>query len=101
VAVCSPIAPYASSRREARTLVEAHGRFVLTWIDTPLEVCEARDPKGLYARARAGQIPHFTGISDPYEPPEDAEIAIQTAGIAPDDAVDRIVEYLRSERLLP
>lgn len=101
VAVCSPIAPYAASRREARALVAPHGRFVLTWIDTPLEVCEARDPKGLYGRARAGQIPHFTGISHPYEPPDDAEIVIRTAGISPDDAVDQIVDYLKRERLLP
>jgi sulfate adenylyltransferase len=63
-------------------------------VATSLEECERRDRKGLYARARAGQIPEFTGISDPYEPPEDADLVLDTAGIAPDVAVARVVELL-------
>lgn len=99
VAICSPIAPFAQARKEARALVERHGRFVLIWVATPLEVCEARDPKGLYARARAGLIPQFTGVSDPYEPPDDAEIVIRTDG-TPAEAVDQIVAHLRRDGLL-
>src|SRR5919206_3851398 len=67
--VVAAIAPYEAAREEARSLVEQHGRFVLVHLSTPLEVCERRDVKGLYAKARAGDIPDFTGIGDPYEPP--------------------------------
>ena len=74
VALCAPIAPYASVRAEVRAMVEAHGRFVLVHVSTPLEACEARDRKGLYAKARRGEIPEFTGISDPYETPADADV---------------------------
>jgi adenylyl-sulfate kinase len=77
--VVAAIAPYEAAREEARTLVEKHGRFVLVHLATPLEVCEARDVKGLYAKARAGEIPEFTGVSDPYEPPARAEVTIDTS----------------------
>jgi adenylyl-sulfate kinase len=77
--VVAAIAPYEVAREEARTLVEKHGRFVLVHLATPLEVCEARDVKGLYAKARAGEIPEFTGVSDPYEPPARAEVTIDTS----------------------
>ncbi|HEY6359522.1 MAG TPA: bifunctional sulfate adenylyltransferase/adenylylsulfate kinase [Vicinamibacterales bacterium] len=100
VAICCPIAPYDQVRQEVRALIEPHGGFVLTFLATPLEVCEQRDRKGLYAKARAGTIKQFTGISDPYEAPLDAEVAIDTTGISPDDAADRIVAYLRQERYL-
>ena len=76
VAVCPVIAPYEAARREARALIELEGRFVLVYVATPLAVCEERDPKGLYAKARAGVVKEFTGISDPYEPPLDAEVMI-------------------------
>jgi sulfate adenylyltransferase len=100
IAICCPIAPYDHVRQEVRALIAPYGGFVLTFVATPLEVCEQRDPKGLYAKARAGTIKQFTGISDPYEAPLDAEVAIDTSGITPDDAVDRIVAYLREERYL-
>ena len=77
--VVAAIAPYEAAREEARKLVEEHGRFVLVHLATPLEVCEARDVKGLYAKARAGEIPEFTGVSDPYEPPARAELVIDTS----------------------
>jgi adenylyl-sulfate kinase len=77
--VVAAIAPYEEARQEARALVEQHGRFLLVHVATPLEVVEARDVKGLYARARAGEIPQFTGISDPYEPPARAELTIDTS----------------------
>jgi adenylyl-sulfate kinase len=77
--VVAAIAPYEAAREEARALVEKQGRFVLVHLATPLEVCEARDVKGLYAKARAGEIPEFTGVSDPYEPPARAEVTIDTS----------------------
>jgi sulfate adenylyltransferase len=100
IAICCPIAPYDDVRREVRALVEPHGGFVLTYLATPLETCERRDRKGLYAKARAGTIRQFTGISDPYEPPDDAEVAIDTTGMTPHDAANRIIAYLRQERYL-
>ncbi|MGR6967519.1 adenylyl-sulfate kinase [Geodermatophilus sp. URMC 61] len=83
IAVCAPIAPYAAVRADVRHEVEAQagrGGFVLVHVATPLAECEARDRKGLYAKARAGEIPAFTGISDPYEAPTDAEVTIDTTG---------------------
>ncbi len=94
IAVCAPIAPYADSRRAVRAMAEAHGRFVLVHVSTPLEVAEARDRKGLYAKARAGLIPEFTGISDPYEEPDDADVVIDASVVPVDDAVDRIIAAL-------
>jgi sulfate adenylyltransferase len=77
--VVAAIAPYEQAREEARALVEKHGRFLLVHVATPLEVAEQRDVKGLYAKARAGVIPHFTGVSDPYEAPGRAELTIDTS----------------------
>jgi sulfate adenylyltransferase len=94
VAVCAPIAPYAATRARVRELVEAHGDFVLIHISTPLEVCEARDRKGLYAKARAGLIENFTGISDPYEEPVDADLTLDTSTMPVDEAVARVVDHL-------
>jgi len=88
--VVAAIAPYEQAREEARTLVEKHGRFVLVHLSTPLEVVEQRDVKGLYARARAGEIPQFTGISDPYEPPARAELTIDTSVTPVRESVARI-----------
>jgi sulfate adenylyltransferase len=101
VAVCAPIAPFDQIRREVRTMVERNGGFVLIHISTPLQVCEQRDRKGLYARARAGLIPQFTGVSDPYEEPSDAEIIIDTTLLTVQEAVDKIVAYLSREGFLP
>ena len=97
VAICAPIAPYDAVRKEVRTMIEPFGGFVLVHISTPLAICEVRDRKGLYAKARAGLIQQFTGINDPYELPDDAEIAIDTTDLAPEDAVQEIILHLRSE----
>ena len=96
VAICAPIAPYATTRRELRETIEAVGGFVEVCVSTPLETCEARDRKGLYARARAGLIEGFTGIDDPYEPPEEPDMEIDTAVIRPDLAAHRVFVKLES-----
>jgi sulfate adenylyltransferase len=100
IALCCPIAPYDSVRQAVRALVEPHGGFVLVHVATPLEVCERRDRKGLYAKARAGSIQQFTGISDPYETPADAEVTIDTSDVSPEQAADRILDCLRLEGFL-
>jgi sulfate adenylyltransferase len=88
IAVAAPIAPFAASRLRVRALAEAEGAaFVLVWVSTPLGICEARDRKGLYARARAGEVADFTGISSPYEPPADADVVIDTSETGVDEAV--------------
>jgi len=97
VAICAVIAPYDRVRKGVRHLVEQCGGFVLVYVATPLPVCEQRDPKGLYAKARAGVIKEFTGISDPYEMPNDAELTINTDGITPDEAACQILQYLEQE----
>ncbi len=94
VAVAAPIAPFAAGRRAARALAEPHGRFLLVHVSTPLEVCEARDRKGLYARARAGDLPEFTGISSPYEVPDDADITIDASAMTVEASVRVILEAL-------
>ncbi|MGO4700425.1 bifunctional sulfate adenylyltransferase/adenylylsulfate kinase [Dyella sp. 2RAB6] len=100
VAVCAPIAPYAVARAEARGLVEAHGDFIEIHVSTPLEVCEARDRKGLYAQARAGKIAQFTGISDPYEAPEQPEVRVDGSGAEPSVLAGHILGLLRDRGLL-
>ena len=97
IAICAPIAPYESLRSEARRMIEPGGGFCLIYVSTPLEVCEARDRKGLYAKARAGQIPQFTGISDPYEVPADAEVVIDTSQTTPEEAAQQIILHLERE----
>ena len=99
-AICAPIAPYAASRAANRDAISSQGGYVLVHIATPLEVCEQRDRKGLYAKARAGIIKEFTGISDPYEVPEDAELSIDTTDITPEEAADQVIEYLTAEGYL-
>lgn len=94
LAICAPIAPYASIRAEARALVEAAGAFLLVYVATPLAVCEARDPKGLYKRARAGTLAEFTGVSDPYEEPGDADVTIDTSRVSVAEAVDTLMGVL-------
>ena len=96
IAICAPIAPYAATRRELRETIEAVGGFVEVYVSTPLETCEARDRKGLYARARAGLIEAFTGIDDPYEPPEEPDVEIDTVDIRPDLAARRVFGKLES-----
>lgn len=100
IAICAPIAPYAATRAQVRAMVEPHGAFVEVYVATSLDICEQRDRKGLYARARKGLIPQFTGISDPYEAPTRAEIEIDTAKVAAVDAVDQILGYLMQQGYL-
>ena len=96
IAICAPIAPYAATRRAVRESISAVGGFVEIHVATSLEVCEQRDRKGLYALARAGKIKEFTGISDPYEVPENAEMVIDTVDITPDLAAHRILVKLEA-----
>ena len=97
IAICAPIAPYDGVRKQVRQLVEQRGGFILIHVSTPLEVCEARDRKGLYAKARAGIIKEFTGISDPYEVPEDAEVSIDTSEYSPEESAQKVLLYLERE----
>ncbi len=97
IAVCAPIAPYTATRREVREMIEQYGGFIEIHVSTPIEVCEQRDRKGLYAKARAGLIKEFTGIDDPYEAPEHAEIQIDTTQISPDAAAQQILDYLSGQ----
>jgi sulfate adenylyltransferase len=91
IAICAPIAPYTRMRRQVRDVISRHGGFIEVFVATPLEVCESRDRKGLYAKARAGIVKGFTGIDDPYEAPENAEIVIDTQELSPDLAAHRIL----------
>jgi sulfate adenylyltransferase len=100
IAICATIAPYARMRDEVRASVAPFGGFVLVYVATPLAVCERRDPKGLYAQARLGLLEKFTGVSDPYEPPEQAEVVIDTTALTPEAAAGRIVEYLEAQGYL-
>ena len=84
-------------RRQVRKLIEQHGGFILVHVSTPLEVCEQRDRKGLYAKARAGIIKEFTGISDPYEEPTDAEVTIDTTEYLPREAAQKVLLHLEHE----
>jgi sulfate adenylyltransferase len=97
IAICAPIAPYDEVRREIRDLIEPLGGFILVHVDTPLEICESRDRKGLYAKARAGLIKEFTGISDPYEVPGDADLVLKTAELAPEQAAQKVLLHLEKE----
>ena len=96
VAVCSPIAPFDETRQQVRAMVDAAGgAFFLVHVATPLEECERRDRKGLYAKARRGEIPEFTGISSPYEEPQDADVRVDTTGRTIEDALDDVIVALR------
>lgn len=100
IAICAPIAPYRQTRRDVRAMIEAVGGFLEIHVATPIETCESRDRKGLYAKARAGLIPEFTGISDPYETPEHPELAIDTTCVGIDEAVHQILLKLSHEGYL-
>ncbi len=97
IALCAPIAPYDAVRKEVRRMIDPVGGFVLVHIAASLEVCEGRDRKGLYAKARAGIIKEFTGISDPYEEPEDAEMVLDTGAMTAEEAAHRIILHLEKE----
>ena len=94
--VASLISPYAASRRFARGLCR---NFVEVYVSTPLEACEKRDAKGLYARARKGEIENFTGLQDPYEPPENCELAVDAAALSKEDSLARVLAYLKPRYL--
>jgi sulfate adenylyltransferase len=95
ICICALIAPADNSRKAARCILSSVGPFFLVYVSTPIDVCEARDQRGLYARARAGKLPEFTGISAPYEAPDDADIVVDTTTLSPDACVDIIVKYLK------
>ena len=94
IAICAPIAPFAAARAGVRRMVSEVGDFVLVHVATPIDVCEARDRKGLYAQARTGAIKAFTGISDPYQEPDDADLTIDTSQMSRQEAVVTVLAYL-------
>ncbi|MBI3345423.1 MAG: adenylyl-sulfate kinase [Gammaproteobacteria bacterium] len=100
IAICAPIAPYEATRRQVREMMSAYGGFIEIYVSTPLEICERRDRKGLYAKARAGLIKEFTGISDPYEIPQDAELVIDTQDYSPLEAAQLVLNKLAMEGYL-
>ena len=97
IALCAPIAPYEAVREQVRNMVEPAGGFVLVHVATPLAVCERRDPKGLYAKARAGLVKQFTGVSDVYEEPRSADVEIDTTEISPEEAAHLVVLHLERD----
>ena len=97
IAICAPIAPYEATRKHVRQMIEPYGGFILVHIATPIETCEERDRKGLYAKARAGLVKEFTGISDPYEVPTDAEVTINTAELSAEEAAQEIILHLEQQ----
>lgn len=98
--VCAVVSPYRETREEVRRLIGSSGTFVEVFVDTPLEVCEARDTKGLYARARRGEIKGLTGVDDPYEPPASPELILHTVGEDADRCAARIEDFLNTRGLL-
>ena len=97
IALCANIAPYEEVRSQNRAIADGAGGYILVHVSTPLDVCEQRDRKGLYAKARAGVIKEFTGISDPYEVPTDADIELDTTDISPEEAAHQILLHLEKE----
>ena len=97
IAICAPIAPYAATRNEIREIIEQYGGFTEVHVSTPIEVCEKRDRKGMYAKARAGLIKGYTGVDDPYEVPASPEVRIDTSDIAPDEAAQEILLHLQQK----
>lgn len=97
IAICAQIAPYESSRNQVKEMVSQHGKFILVHLSTPLKVCEERDHKGLYAKARAGIISSFTGISDIYETPLQADLSVDSSKLSLTEEVELILRYLKDE----
>ncbi len=100
VAIAAFISPYREGRRCARRAAPA-GRFVEVFLDVPVEVCEERDPKGLYRKARAGELSDFTGVQAPYEPPESPEVRIDTSTMTPEESVEHLLHALRERGFVP
>ncbi len=99
VTICAAVSPYRAARNEARKMV-GEERFVMVYVDTPLEICEQRDTKGIYARARRGEVKGFTGIDDPYEPPLHPEITLNTQDSSAEENANKIIRYLESRGFL-
>lgn len=97
ITVCAMIAPYLSSRKKNRELISNYGGYVEVYVSTSLEVCEKRDSKGLYAKARQGLIKQFTGISDPYEAPEKPEVIVDAGKLNPEKSTQKVICFLRLE----
>ncbi len=97
IALCAPIAPYDEPRHANRTLISRYGGYIEVYVSTPLEICEQRDRKGLYAKARSGKIKGVTGITDPFIPPSNPDLVINTAGITPLEAVQEIMLLLQAQ----
>ena len=100
IALCAPIAPFKASRDINRKIIGQYGNYIQIFVSTPLEECENRDVKGLYAKARAGELKGFTGIDDPYESPHESEMVIDTTNITPEEAVQEVMLYLEKEGLI-
>ena len=100
IAICTLIAPYTADRAEMRQQVTRYGNFVEIYLSTPLAECERRDPKGLYAKARAGKLAHMTGIDDPYEPPAKPELKLDGARLGVEQLAERVTNYLVERGLL-
>jgi adenylyl-sulfate kinase len=98
IVITAFISPYRADRAAAKTVVG--DGFVEVFVDTPLNICEDRDPKGLYKKARAGEISQFTGITDPYEPPEEPGVILPTAEMSAEQSVDAIIEKLRADGII-
>jgi bifunctional enzyme CysN/CysC len=99
IVIASFISPFRAERRGVRALVE-DGEFVEVFVDAPLEVAEARDPKGLYGKARRGELKNFTGVDSPYEPPENAELRVDTSVLSPEKAADAVIAALERAGVL-
>jgi sulfate adenylyltransferase len=97
IAICAPIAPYEESRLHNRELISRCGGYIEVYLSTPLEVCEQRDRKGLYAKGREGKIPGVTGIDDPYNPPSNPELNIDTTALTPEEAAQEVLLYLEEQ----
>jgi sulfate adenylyltransferase len=100
IAICAPIAPYEKTRNEIRSTIEVYGGFIEVHVATPLQVCEKRDRKGMYAKARAGLIKGFTGVDDPYEEPKIPEVRIDTTDLTPNEAAQEILLFLGEKRFI-
>jgi len=100
VCITAFISPFKKDRKQAREII-AESRFVELYVDTPLPVCEQRDPKGLYAKARDGRIQDFTGVSSPYEPPENPSLKINTQQSTIDESIEQILDHMQSRKFLP
>jgi sulfate adenylyltransferase len=97
IAICAPIAPYEESRRRAREMVRQYGGFIEVYLSTPLSVCEARDRKGIYLKARKGIMKGVTGIDDPYIPPSSPALTIDTSKVTPAEATQEVMLYLEEQ----